>query len=185
VTSLRKHYTNWRNAQSSAGPRTAAGKALGAECAQAGLAGAGTARSGKDKKDIGALARKLAGATADAQRFGAACRLVAAQIDLLDIREARLPLLSRALDDRTAPNAWRRLTAMRPTRARSASPRPGGSAPYVLQWTQAAGEQVPTPAATRSILRPCCSSLPCVGYGRKSARGAYLRFGKRRDATRA
>jgi hypothetical protein len=46
------------------------------------------------------LARKLAGPTADAQRFEAACRLAAAQIDVLDIREARLPLLARALEDR-------------------------------------------------------------------------------------
>jgi hypothetical protein len=46
--------------------------------------------------------RALAGPTADAQRFEAACRLVAAQIDLLDIREARLPLLARALEDRAA-----------------------------------------------------------------------------------
>ena len=48
------------------------------------------------------LARKLAGPTADAQRFEAACRLAAAQIDVLDIREARLPLLARALEDRAA-----------------------------------------------------------------------------------
>jgi hypothetical protein len=48
------------------------------------------------------LARKLAGPTADARRFEAACRLAAAQIDVLDIREARLPLLARALEDRAA-----------------------------------------------------------------------------------
>jgi hypothetical protein len=48
------------------------------------------------------LARKLAGPTADARRFEAACRLAAPQIDVLDIREARLPLLARALEDRAA-----------------------------------------------------------------------------------
>src|SRR4029077_697650 len=37
--------------------------------------------------------RTLAAPKAAPQRFAAACRLVAAQIDLLDIREARLPLL--------------------------------------------------------------------------------------------
>jgi hypothetical protein len=49
------------------------------------------------------LARKLAGPTADARRFEAACRLAAPQIDVLDIREARLPLLARALEDRVGP----------------------------------------------------------------------------------
>ena len=48
------------------------------------------------------LARKLADPTADARRFEAACRLAAPQIDVLDIREARLPLLARALEDRVA-----------------------------------------------------------------------------------
>src|ERR1700731_279711 len=49
------------------------------------------------------LARKLAGPTADARRFEAACRLAAPQIDVLDIREARLPLLARAFEDRVGP----------------------------------------------------------------------------------
>jgi hypothetical protein len=49
------------------------------------------------------LARKLAGLTADARRFEAACRLAAPQIDVLDIREARLPLLARAFEDRVGP----------------------------------------------------------------------------------
>jgi hypothetical protein len=49
------------------------------------------------------LARKLAGPTADARRFEAACRLAAPQIDVLDIREARLPLLARAFEDRAGP----------------------------------------------------------------------------------
>jgi hypothetical protein len=49
------------------------------------------------------FARKLAGPTADARRFEAACRLAAPQIDVLDIREARLPLLARAFEDRVGP----------------------------------------------------------------------------------
>jgi hypothetical protein len=102
VTSLRKRYTNWRNAQSSTGPRTAAGKARAAQNARKQGLRVPALRDPEKTRNIGALARKLAGTTADAQRFEAACRLVAAQIDLLDIREARLPLLSRALDDRTA-----------------------------------------------------------------------------------
>jgi hypothetical protein len=59
-------------------------------------------RDPEKTRNIAELARKLAGPTADSQRFEAACRLVAAQIDILDIREARLPLLARALEDRAA-----------------------------------------------------------------------------------
>ena len=59
-------------------------------------------RDPEKTKNIAELARKLAGPTADAQRFEAACRLAAAQIDILDIREERLPLLARALEDRVA-----------------------------------------------------------------------------------
>ena len=102
MTSLRKHYTNWRNAQSSTGPRTAAGKARSAQNARKQGLRVPALRDPEKTRNIGELARKLASPNADPQRFAAACRLVAAQIDLLDIREARLPLLSRALDDRTA-----------------------------------------------------------------------------------
>jgi hypothetical protein len=109
VTSLRKRYTNWRNAQSSTGPRTAVGKARSAQNARKQGLRVPALRDPEKTRNIGELARKLAGTTADAQRFEAACRLVAAQIDLLDIREARLPLLSRALVDDTA---LKRLTTL-------------------------------------------------------------------------
>src|SRR5436309_5671310 len=86
-------------ARASTGPRTAAGKVRAAQNARKhGLA----LRDPEKTSNIAELARKLAGPTADAQRFEAACRLVAAQIDILDIREARLPLLARALEDRAA-----------------------------------------------------------------------------------
>jgi hypothetical protein len=159
VSSLRKLYANWLNARFSTGPRTAAGKARAAQNARKHGLRVPALRDPAMAKNIGALARKLAGPNADAQRFAAACRLVAAQIDLLDIREARLPLLSRVLVDDTALDRLTTLISMSALRAHGGSPRPGSSAPYVLQWPQTAGKQsVMTPAATRSTLRPCCGS---------------------------
>jgi hypothetical protein len=102
MTSLRQRYANRLNARASAGPRTAAGKARAAQNARKHGLRVPALRDPEKTRNIAELARKLAGPTADAQRFEAACRLVAAQIDLLDIREARLPLLARALEDRTA-----------------------------------------------------------------------------------
>jgi hypothetical protein len=162
VTSLRKCRANRRNARASTGPRTAAGKARAAQNARKHGLRVPALRDHEKTRNIGDLARKLAGPNADPQRFAAACRLVAAQIDLLDIREARLPLLSRALDDRTA---LKRLATLDRYEADARSQRKSAArqfgAPYVLRWTQAADEQpAPTPAATRSILRLCCRSLP-------------------------
>ena len=102
MTSLRRRRANRRNARASTGPRTAAGKARAAQNARKHGLRVPALRDPEKTRNIGELARKLAGPNADPQRFAAACQLVAAQIDLLDIREARLPLLSRALDDRTA-----------------------------------------------------------------------------------
>ena len=102
MSSLRKLYANWLNARFSTGPRTAAGKARAAQNARKHGLRVPALRDPAMAKNIGALARKLAGPKAYPQRFAAACRLVAAQIDLLDIREARLPLLSRVLVDDTA-----------------------------------------------------------------------------------
>ena len=102
MTSLRQRYANRLNARASAGPRTAAGKARAAQNARKHGLRVPALRDPEKTKNIAELARKLAGPTADAQRFEAACRLAAAQIDILDIREERLPLLARALEDRVA-----------------------------------------------------------------------------------
>ena len=102
MTSLRRRYANRLNARASTGPRTAAGKARAAQNARKHGLRVPALRDPEKTRNIAELARKLAGPTADAQRFEAACRLVAAQIDILDIREARLPLLARALEDRAA-----------------------------------------------------------------------------------
>ena len=102
MTSLRRRYTHRLNARASTGPRTAAGKARAAQNARKHGLRVPALRDPEKTRNIAELARKLAGRSADAQRFEAACRLVAAQIDLLDIREARLPFLARALEDRAA-----------------------------------------------------------------------------------
>ena len=102
MTSLRQRYANQLNALASTGPRTAVGKARAAQNARKHGLRVPALRDPEKTRNIAELARKLAGPTADAQRFEAACRLVAAQIDILDIREARLPLLARALEDRAA-----------------------------------------------------------------------------------
>jgi len=102
MISLRKRYANWLNARASTGPRTAAGKARVAQNARKHGLRVPALRDPAMAKSIGELARKLAGPTADARRFEAACQLVAAQIDLLRIRQARLPLLSRVTEGRTA-----------------------------------------------------------------------------------
>ena len=102
MSSLRKLYANWLNARASTGPRTAAGKARAAQNARKHGLRVPALGDPAMARNVGELARKLAGPNADPQRFAAACRLVAAQIDLLDIREARLPLLSRVLVDDTA-----------------------------------------------------------------------------------
>jgi len=159
VSSLRKLYANWLNARFSTGPRTAAGKARAAQNARKHGLRVPALRDPAMAKNIGALARKLAGPNADAQRFAAACRLVAARsISWISGRRAFLCFpVCWSMTPRSIGS--RRLISMSALRAHGGSPRPGSSAPYVLQWPQTAGKQsVMTPAATRSTLRPCCGS---------------------------
>jgi len=109
MTSARKRYANRRNARASTGPRTARGKARAAQNARRHGLRLPALSDPAMTKHIGRLARQLAGVHADRERFEAACRIVAAQIDLVRIRRARLPLLARILVDRTAV---KRLTAL-------------------------------------------------------------------------
>jgi hypothetical protein len=184
VTSLRKCRANRRNARASTGPRTAAGKARAAQNARKHGLRVPALRDPEKTRNIGELARKLASPNADPQRFAAACRLVAAQIDLLDIREARLPLLSRVLVDDTA---LKRLTTLdlyeRNARSqrKSAARQFGSVRPPV---DAGGGRTAGTDTCGNEIDLAAVLQKSSVGYGRKSARDAYLRFGKRLDATR-
>ena len=183
MTSLRKRRANRRNARASTGPRTAAGKARAAQNARKHGLRVPALRDPERTRNIGELARKLAGPNADPQRFAAACRLVAAEIDLLDIWEARLSLLSRALDDRTA---LERLTTLdlyeRDVRSqRKSAARQFGS---VRPPVDAGGGRTAVDTCGNEIDLAAVLQKPSMRRLRtKSARGAYLRFGKRRDAT--
>ena len=184
MTSLRKRRANRRNARASTGPRTAAGKARAAQNARKHGLRVPALRDPEKTRNIGELARKLAGPNADPQRFAAACRLVAAEIDLLDIWEARLSLLSRALDDRTALERLttrdlyeRDVRSQRKSAARefgSMCP-PVGAGGQQTTGTDTCGNEIELAAV---LQKPSMRRLRT-----KSARGAYLRFGKRRDAT--
>ena len=180
MTSLRKRRANRRNARASTGPRTAAGKARAAQNARKHGLRVPALRDPEKTRNIGELARKLAGPNADPQRFAAACRLVAAEIDLLDIWEARLSLLSRALDDRTA---LERLTTLdlyeRDARSqrKSAAREFGSMCPPV---DAGGGRTAGTDTCGNEIdLAAVLQSLPCGGYGRNLR--AALIFGLAKD----
>ena len=107
--SARKLFANRRNALASTGPRTSAGKARVAQNARRhGLslpARCDPSRSG----EVDALAREIAGDDADAERLELACRIAAAQIDLVRARRARRDIFPGALRE---PDATARLAAI-------------------------------------------------------------------------
>ena len=53
--------------------------------------------------EIEVLAREIAGTAANAERHAAACRIAAAQIDLVRVRRARRELVAEAADDPELP----------------------------------------------------------------------------------
>jgi hypothetical protein len=151
MISLRKRYANWLNARASTGPRTAEGKARAAQNARRHGLRVPALHDPAMTKSIGELARKLAGPTADAQRFEAACQLVAAQIDLLRIRQARLLLLSRVIEDRTAVRSLTTLDLYeRYARSRrNSAMRQFSSAPAPVGVTS--GQAIPSEASSNEI----------------------------------
>jgi hypothetical protein len=133
---------------------------------------------------------KLAGPKAYPQRFAAACRLVAAQIDLLDIREARLPLLSRALEDRSAIKRLHSIDryARYARSQRSRAIRDFGSArpPVSTSFGQTScvdscGDEIDIAAALRKPPLRKARSSPKLRI--RTSRGRYLRFGQRSCST--
>ena len=109
MTSARKLHANRLNARASTGPRTSAGKARVTQNARRhGLslpARYDPSRSG----EVDVLAREIAGDDADAQRRELACRIAAAQIDLVQARRARRDVFPGALRE---PDATARLAAI-------------------------------------------------------------------------
>jgi hypothetical protein len=191
MTSLRQRYANRLNARASAGPRTAAGKARAAQNARKHGLRVPALRDPEKTRNIAELARKLAGPTADAQRFEAACRLVAAQIDLLDIREARLPLLARALEDRAAvkclatldryesdARSLRKSAGRKLAAARAAAST--GSGETILNETSDNGIDI------AAVLRRLSRKSPAFGsrVGKGSRRAGFDTFRKRSQVPR-
>ena len=88
------------NGRASRGPKTLAGKARSARNAHRHGLSRSASLDPARANDIAALARAIAGAGAGMERFGLACRIAAAAIDVVRVRRARCELLATVpLDD--------------------------------------------------------------------------------------
>jgi len=94
VTSAARQQANRANALASTGPRTSAGKAISARNARRHGLNLPALRDPALADEIAALGREIAGPGAPARRFELACRIAAAQLDLLRVRRARHELFS-------------------------------------------------------------------------------------------
>jgi hypothetical protein len=124
------------------------------------------------------------------RRTHSASRPHAAQIDLLDIREARLPLLSRALEDRSAIKRLHSIDryARYARSQRSRAIRDFGSArpPVSTSFGQTScvdscGDEIDIAAAPRKPPVRKARSSPKLRI--RTSRGRYLRFGQRSCST--
>jgi hypothetical protein len=104
MTSPRKWYANRANAGLSTGPRTPAGKAKAARNALRHGLELSSLRDPALSGEVEKLAREIAGGDASAPRYEAACRIAAAQIDLLRARSVRHQLIAEAPRDRALPD---------------------------------------------------------------------------------
>jgi hypothetical protein len=111
VTSARRRDANRRNARLSTGPRTSAGKARAAQNARRHGLSLPARYNPSWCEEIEALARAIAGASADvdAERLELARRIAEAQIDVIRARSARRDLFPATLRE---PAATTRLTAI-------------------------------------------------------------------------
>jgi hypothetical protein len=100
TTSMRRCEANRRNACASTGPRTGAGKARSAQNARHHGLSVPARYDPSRSAEIAELARRIAGAGADPECFELACRIAAAQIDIVRARGARLALYAQALCER-------------------------------------------------------------------------------------
>jgi hypothetical protein len=89
VTSPARLEANRANALASSGPKTRAGKAISSRNARRHGLNLPALHDHAFAGEIAALAREIAGPDADARRFDIACRIAAAQIDIVRVRRAR------------------------------------------------------------------------------------------------
>ena len=109
MSSERRTNANRTNARVSTGPRTAAGKARSARNAKRHGLSLPALADPAWSAEITALARKIAGEDADAERGQLACRVAAAHIDVMRVRQARHQMVAQALKD---PNYRKPTNAM-------------------------------------------------------------------------
>jgi hypothetical protein len=112
VTTTRQRDANRRNARSSTGPRTSAGKARAAQNARRHGLSLPARYDPSRFGEIEALARAIAGAGADAERLELARRIAEAQIDIIRARSARRDRFPTSPAALLAPAAIARLAAI-------------------------------------------------------------------------
>jgi hypothetical protein len=94
VTSAARQEANRANALASTGPKTSAGKAISSRNARRHGLNLPALNDPAFAADIAALAREIIGRDASERRLELACRIAAAQIDLVRVRRARQDLLA-------------------------------------------------------------------------------------------
>jgi len=97
MSSERKTSASRANARASTGPRTAVGKARSARNAKRHGLSLPALADPTWSAEITALARKIAGG--NAERWQLACRVAAAHIDVMRVRQARHQIVGQALKD--------------------------------------------------------------------------------------
>jgi hypothetical protein len=103
VISLRRRFANRDNSRGSTGPKTQDGKAQVRRNARRHSLGLPALRDPTLSGEVETLAREIAGADAGEQRHAAACRIAAAQIDLVRARHARRELVAEGPNDPELP----------------------------------------------------------------------------------
>lgn len=109
MSSERRTNANRINARASTGPRTAAGKTRAARNAQRHGLSLPALTDPTWSVEITALARKIAGEDPNAEQWQLACRVAAAHIDVMRVRQARHQMVGQALKD---PNYCKPTNAM-------------------------------------------------------------------------